>query len=320
MKANFTRCLSIAVLTAVFVAHHSSFILAQGSLTPPGAPAPTMKSLDQVEARTIVNATNTPGDASNLFVISQPGSYYLTGNITGVATKHGIRINASGVTLDLNDFALSGFLTSFAGIFCASGVTRVAIVNGTITGWPLDGIDAGLSINGRFEKLVVSGNGNRVTRAGIRTGQAAVVRDCVASGGTGHGFRAGDACVFNSCSAYTNTGSGFALSNNDTITDCVAQGNGAHGFDGGEACVFDRCAARLNTGIGINTGDSAAVTNCTTRSNGSDNIRVANHSTVTKCTAIASTGGHGINSGGHGVISECTANSNNQALQVRKRR
>src|SRR4030095_5157723 len=143
MKANFTRCLSIALVTAVFVAHHSSFVLAQGSLTPPGAPAPTMKSLDQVEARTIVNAANTPGDATNLFIISQPGSYYLTGNITGVASKQGIRIIASGVTLDLNGFALSGIASSFAGIFCAPGVTRVAIVNGTITGWPLDGIDAG---------------------------------------------------------------------------------------------------------------------------------------------------------------------------------
>src|SRR3569833_2813795 len=80
----------------------SASVFAQGSLTPPGAPAPTMKTLDQLEARTIVNAANTPGDAANTFIISAPGSYYLTGNLTGASGKHGSSIQADHVTLDLN--------------------------------------------------------------------------------------------------------------------------------------------------------------------------------------------------------------------------
>ena len=48
----------------------SMSIFAQGSLTPPGAPAPTMKTLDQVEARTIINATNTSGNSINQFIIT----------------------------------------------------------------------------------------------------------------------------------------------------------------------------------------------------------------------------------------------------------
>jgi hypothetical protein len=43
---------------------------AQGSLTPPGAPAPAMKTLAQIEPRTPI--------ASAPFTISAPGSYYLT--------------------------------------------------------------------------------------------------------------------------------------------------------------------------------------------------------------------------------------------------
>src|SRR6478672_7546607 len=97
------RCLAFFVLVAA-----TPKILAQGGLTPPGPPAPTMKTLDQVEARTPVDAAHTPGDASNLFIISQPGAYYLTGNITGVAGKAGIKITANDVTLDLNGFALVG--------------------------------------------------------------------------------------------------------------------------------------------------------------------------------------------------------------------
>jgi len=40
---------------------------AQGSLTPPGAPAPTMKSLDQIEPRTPISSLP--------FTISSSGSY-----------------------------------------------------------------------------------------------------------------------------------------------------------------------------------------------------------------------------------------------------
>ena len=51
-----------------------------------------MKRLDEIEARTIVNAANTPGNGTNTFIINAPGSYYLTGNLTGAAGKHGISI------------------------------------------------------------------------------------------------------------------------------------------------------------------------------------------------------------------------------------
>ena len=65
-----------------------------------------MKKLDEIEARTIVNTADTPGDATNTFIISAPGSYYLTGNLTGDTGKHGISIQANDVTLDLNGFVL----------------------------------------------------------------------------------------------------------------------------------------------------------------------------------------------------------------------
>src|ERR1051325_5982475 len=74
-----------------------SVVLAQGNLAPPGAPAPTMKSLAQIEPRTPISSLP--------FSITQPGSYYLSGNLTGTT---GITIAASGVTLDLNGFELVG--------------------------------------------------------------------------------------------------------------------------------------------------------------------------------------------------------------------
>src|SRR6187397_3128637 len=76
-----------------------------GDLNPPAGPVgSTMKNLSDVEPRIAVNATNTPGDADSVFKITQSGSYYLAGNITGVSAKYGVEIAASGVTLDLNGF------------------------------------------------------------------------------------------------------------------------------------------------------------------------------------------------------------------------
>ena len=74
--------------------------LAQGPLTPPGGPAPTLKTLSQIEPRTDV--LTLPPDANGGRTIGQPGSYYLTGNVT----TGPIIIQASNVALDLSGFAL----------------------------------------------------------------------------------------------------------------------------------------------------------------------------------------------------------------------
>src|SRR5665213_1271543 len=106
-----------------------SICFAQGVLTPPGAPAPTMKSLDQIEARTPI--TNT----ASLVIITQPGSYYLTHNLT-VSSGDGIDINVSGVTLDLNGFTISSTVASAtgSGILLGSALSDLTICNGHIRG------------------------------------------------------------------------------------------------------------------------------------------------------------------------------------------
>ncbi len=56
--------------------------LGQGSLTPPGAPAPTMRSLDQIEPRTPISTLP--------FTITTGGHYYLTKSLstTGDGQRH----------------------------------------------------------------------------------------------------------------------------------------------------------------------------------------------------------------------------------------
>lgn len=104
-----------------------STCFAQGSLTPPGAPAPTMKSLTQVEPRTPISSAP--------FAITNPGSYYLTTNIN-VSTGNAITIASNGVTLDLNGFTISSTeaTPTGTGILLAGAVTDIIIRNGHIKG------------------------------------------------------------------------------------------------------------------------------------------------------------------------------------------
>ncbi|MBS0657814.1 MAG: hypothetical protein JSR82_06145 [Verrucomicrobia bacterium] len=150
-------------------------LLAQGSLTPSGAPAASMKSLAQVEPRTpLAGSTST-------VTISQPGSYYLTGNVA-VSSGNGITISASNVSLDLNGFSVTSSSPSVSGTGIEISLARsnVSISNGHVQGaatyngtsYAGGGFFDGIAAVGAFSTgLRVSGvNVNAVRNNGIDLG------------------------------------------------------------------------------------------------------------------------------------------------------
>jgi hypothetical protein len=88
-----SKCLAATLALAVLSTLNSqiSTLHAQGALTPPGAPAPTMKTLAQIEPRMPISSLT--------YIISAPGSYYLTTNLTCIGgSANGINISSSDVT------------------------------------------------------------------------------------------------------------------------------------------------------------------------------------------------------------------------------
>ena len=230
-----------------------------GSLAPPAGPVtPTMKTLVQVEPRT--DLATLPGDASDLFIISQPGSYYLTTNLVGVNYASEIAITANNVTLDLNGFALLGVPNSYDGIYIPNAQTNITVRNGSISGWGSEGVQSAStsSFNMVFERLNVSASGV----IGIGSAGVCVVRDCNSQNNGANGIDCEGGGIISGCMADNNSENGIVNVNGvGAITGCTANNNVYAGF-WAAPCVVSGCTA-TNNGIGItlNANGGAAIGN-----------------------------------------------------------
>jgi hypothetical protein len=277
-----------------------------GPLDPPAGPiAPTPGP----EPRTAISSTNTPGDADSLYKITQPGSYYLTGNITGVVGKHGIEIAASGVTLDLNGFDMSGVaaMGAFDGITVSTiGLTNITILNGSVRSWGDEGVDlnsVAVSIC-RIEGVSARGNAGN----GIISGSSSSVTDCTANSNGGNGISTGITSHLTNCSASNNTSNGINASISCTLTGCSASTNVGFGIVVGNGGTASNCSAYDNAGFGISVGLSSTAINCSAYSNAGGGFFVSTGSSLTNCSAYSNSG-HGIVAAFASIIG-CTARSN----------
>lgn len=280
--------------------------LGAGTLAPPPGPiAPSMKTLEEIEPRTIINQTNTPSDGTASFVISQPGSYYLVGNLTGEIGKDGIRIDSSDVTIDLNGHWLLGVAGTTHGIAAPVAVDRIRIANGTIAFFDGSGILMNGGMNHQLRDLAVQ----NCDGDGITLGEQASVARCHARENVGHGIQVGPASVLRQCTAWQNGGDGLATSQEGVVANCRSDENMGRGIVAGDANVVDRCKAHENDQEGIQTGSLGIVGSSMSLENSGPGIFAGSHSRIYDCLARLNTE-FGISAGDQSHIDRCISNFN----------
>jgi len=311
MNKQPTRFFHFAPVAAGALIASAGFLFA-GPLNPPAGPVTsTNKTLQEVEPRIAINLTNTPGDADSLFKITQRGSYYLTGNITGVVGKHGIEIVASGVTIDLTGFDLSGIpaMGAFSGVLVsASSLTNITIRNGSVRGWGSEGVnfvnfDA---TNSAVIEVRASGNSG----FGIAIGSYSTITGCTATRNTNGGIFAQFNCTITACMVSFNTGNGVSSGQGSTITGCTTSGNTGNGISTGDGCTITGCTAQSNTLNGIAAGNGNTITGCTASYNNASGI-TTNGSMIAGCTTAYNTSnGIRVESGCVVLANTCSFNGN----------
>jgi|GEM_PF-1657029 len=300
-----------------------------GPLEPPSAPASTMKTLTEVEPRTPVEWLD--GDSNSMYVIDQPGSYYLTGTIYANPMKPVcIAVNASGVVLDLNGFAIEGLEGTLARTAIqVNGDDRRSgwIKNGSILIW-VEGI-----IGPAADAITCTDihiHCNYWGDWGIRLGDAVRVERCTVSS-MAYGICAYQG-QFSQCVVYECVARGYEIWQGGVITHCIARWCD-EAFFADQNCVLDHCTATECFSKGIIADTMANITHCSVRLTGKEYGQIGiqattgnliSHCTVTYCWAgidvrdgntiidctVRDNGECGIGAGAQNVIMRCDSSCN----------
>ncbi len=244
-----------------------------GPLVPSSPPAPTGKPLAEVEPRIAINEANTPGDAQYTFIITEPGSYYLTANLIADSARDAIAIHATGVSLNLMGFTLDGIGApgNRRAITFGLNVSDVQIIGGYVRNWVSGGIVAnnvprvalaGVHVRDCGGTPMICGEQSRIVECSLvnclgaapalRVGPHSHVLDCQIHGVGGVGISCDTSCVVHGCSIVEAASNGI-----DAQTDCSVVGNRVISCAGAGVRILNtaqKVSVRDNTLVGNHRG------------------------------------------------------------------
>lgn len=201
-----------------------------GDLEPPAAPAPTMKTLDEVEPRISIPASATP---TATFVINSAGSYYLAGDRH--TSANGIQVNVDNVTIDLMGYQLIGTDSGSADGVGINGRTNVEVRNGTIRDFGQYGI-YDYNTNSKCNRVInVRVISNKNTGIYLR-GYTNTIKDCTVAENGDRGIDVTYSSIVTGCTLHNNTSDGINLAYGCTILNCILYNNGSYGIWANNGC------------------------------------------------------------------------------------
>jgi len=267
------------ICVTVFLLLTSASLARAGDLSPP--PGPVMPT-DRVRIHGPTQAIPV--------VIDEPGSYVLTGSITGVAGEHGIVIESDNVTLDLNGFSVTGVAGSLSGI--TSTVPRIAVTvsNGIVSSWGAGGV------------VLTDVTLSRIT--GV-----------TAHSNIGDGISTGNSSTIENCFAHMNT-TGIRMEDAGTVRNSVVSFNTDDGLSLRSGCIARGVTARGNASDGIDATIGALIVGCNATANGMNGILVSSRSRI-EGNHVSGNVGAGIRvTGNHCTIEGNSASFNAFGVQV----
>ena len=284
-RALIIQCLTMALAS----------VATAGDLTPPPGPV------------TATDRVTIHGPTATLpLTIDEPGSYVLTGNLTGAPGQHGILITSENVSLDLNGFSITGVAGSLNGIHASGTQSNLRVHNGTLRSWT-NGMSTALIEQCVIENVTSVENSS----SGILVGSGSIVKCCNGSDNGSQGLMVGNHSVVSGCVFNFNGVTGVQCSPNVLIENCVARGNPTNGIRASENCTVRGCAVERN-GTGISANAGSTITDCASGNNTTNGFQVGTGVSVTftNCTATDN-GLRGFDVDGEGLFVNCNAYSNN---------
>ncbi len=266
-------------------------------------------------------------------VVSSPGFYYITKNLTCPSGSHGISIETDDVTLDLMGFSLigpGGNASNQSGISLTNR-SNITIRNGTIKSFPACGIsDNGSGDPGRAntaENIRVLNNGGTgivfyqsyhcaikgCTAVGNGTNgleihHSGIIANCTSTENGVTGIEAKYSTVINN-SSYGNTQDGFNIGYGSTASNNSSNNNVRRGITSALGNLISNNTCSNNGGTGIYASAGCTISNNTSYNNGGDGIEVSEGSSVIGNTCYNNTG-FGLNPNRYSLVDQNTLYNN----------
>ena len=179
-----------------------------------------------VDGVVLINQSTVMAAGGFPFVISNPGSYKLSGNLSVPAAKTAILITTSNVSLDLNGFNVASlgpftvpFNTPPSGVQILGTVSNISIRNGTLVGWDpaIDGTLGGQLVtveDVNIEANFTSGGVPFSFTIAVQTAGRSLLKHVITDGSL---LVSCPSIISESIGAIFTTGGGCVLSNNSGI-------------------------------------------------------------------------------------------------------